>query len=355
MQLLIAILTFSFFFTSHSLYKSLVGPYVSNIYLSIFLYIIITLIGQSFYLLFDKNVNPYIEYALYIVIFTFSFMFFYYLIIDIIRLFYLKNNPQLLDLKVLIIAILLGIFGFFNRYNIKITKYDLESNKDLKLKIVFLSDLHIGDTGINKVILEKAVKKINKQNPDIVIFGGDIIERNYKAFTTNNINEIIKGIKAQYGVYGVLGNHDYYGGQSTQITKTLQEDGNINILNDRLVNFDKFILIGREDIAKTRFGDRRLDIEEILTESTDKYKIVIDHNPQNFNDSVENNIDLQVSGHTHNGQFFPFTLIVKFFHEKAYGMLKKENSTLIVSSGLSTWRIPIKLGSKPEIVVININ
>ena len=151
-----------------------------------------------------------------------------------------------------------------------------------------------------------------------------------------------------------MGNHEYYGGMPYLIADTLTQYANIKVLKDEVAEFDNFKIIGREDITKNYFGNRRKIIEKIDKIEPEKYNIVVDHNPANFRDSVENKIDLQLSGHTHNGQFFPFNLIVKFFYEKPYGLLKKQDSNLITSSGLSTWKIPIKLGSKPEIVIIDI-
>ena len=356
MELFLTIITLSFFFVSHNIYRNLFEPYINNFYLNIFVYIFLFVIGQSFWFLFNKNLNKFLEYIICMVIFIYSSMFFYYLIIDIARLFYLKNNIQVLDFNVLSFVVLMAFYGVFNRYFIKTTAYNLNTNKNIKLKIAFVSDLHIGDIGTNEKILNKMVNIINKQNVDLLILGGDIVEQNYKAFTKNQFNTFFKKIKSKYGIFAVLGNHEYYGGSPYKISETLKQNGNINVLNDELIEFDDFILIGREDNTKIIFGNKRKNIEEINTNNnTEKYKIVIDHNPAFFNDSVKNGIDLQLSGHTHNGQFFPFNIIVKFFYEKPYGLLKKDNSILITSSGLGTWKIPIKLGSKPEIVIVNIN
>lgn len=355
MHILISILTSAFFFVSHSIYRNLFEPYIKNLYLNIFAYIFLFVIGQSFWFLFNDKLNKYIEYPIYIIIFTFSCMFFYYIIMTPLRLFYFQNNMQTLDLKVILIVIAMGIFGFFNRYNVVTTKYKIETNKNVKLKIAFVSDVHLGDSGINEVILQKMVNKINEQNVDLIILGGDIVEKNDKIFTEKDHNEYFKQLKSKYGVYATLGNHEYYGGVPYKISETMENNGGIIMLNDKVAEFNDFILIGREDITKNYLVGPRKNIDEILIFPSDKYKIVIDHNPASFKESIDNEIDLQISGHTHNGQFFPYNIIVKFFYEKPYGLLKKKNNKLIISSGLSTWRIPIKLFSKPEIVIIEIN
>ena len=348
------ILSVSFYFVTHNIYKFIFAPYINNFYLNIIIYLTLFLISQSYILLNNKNINKYLEYILYIVVFVYCSLLFYYLVIDIYRFFFYYRNPQKMDLTVIFILILLGVFGFFNRYFIRVTKYNLKSNKNINLKIAFMSDLHIGDTGINSKILNNVVNKINKENVDLILLGGDVIEQKAVYFTSTKLNEYFKKLKSKYGIYAILGNHEYYSGEAYKISKTLEEN-NIKILNDDFFETKNFVLIGREDITKNYFYSKRKNINNIISFNEKKYSIVIDHNPVNFNESIDNNIDLQLSGHTHNGQFFPFNLIVKFFHKKAYGLMKKNNSILIVSSGLSTWRIPIKLFSKPEIVIVNIN
>ena len=311
--------------------------------------------SQSYYLLANKDLNKLIAYPIFLLIFVYSFMFFYYVIVDIVRIFYLQNNKQILDLKVLLVAFICGIFGMYNTYLIRITRYKITSDKNVKLKIAFMSDLHIGDTGMNNIRLKKTIDKINKENVDILILGGDIIEQDPRYFTSTKLNEYFKKINTKYGMYAVLGNHEYYGGMPYLISKTLEENGGIKVLNDDYVEFDNIVLIGREDISKNWFKSRRKDIDDITPIHLNKYNIVIDHNPTYFNEAVNNLIDLQLSGHTHNGQFFPFNLVVKFYYKKPYGLLKEDKSILITSSGLGTWRIPIKLFSKPEIVIVEIN
>ena len=354
MYIFVLIISLSFFFVSHNIYRVLCEPYITSNLLNVLTYSGLCLLGQSYLLLLHENLNKYLEYFLYIVVYIFCFMFFYYLIIDCIRFFYTQNNQHLIDYKVLIFALLLGVYGIFNRYLIKTTEYKIYTNKNVNLRIGFITDMHIGDSGINKKILNKVVKKINEKNVDIIILGGDIVEQNAKFFIDSEIYKYFKDLKTKYGIYAVLGNHEYYGGMPYLIADTLTQYANIKVLKDEVAEFDNFKIIGREDITKNYFGNRRKIIEKIDKIEPEKYNIVVDHNPANFRDSVENKIDLQLSGHTHNGQFFPFNLIVKFFYEKPYGLLKKQDSNLITSSGLSTWKIPIKLGSKPEIVIIDI-
>lgn len=280
-----------------------------------------------------------------------------FLFIDILTLFRIRINKFYATLFILTSALVVAIYGYINRSFIRITNYKLDTNKNVKLRIAFLSDVHIGAIGINEKILNKIVEKINEVKPDILLFGGDIIEAKIDD-KIRNYCKILSKAKARFGSYGVLGNHEFYVGATENIIKILEKEANIKMLNDDFVLIDNdILLVGRQDRSYSYIsGKERKTIEEIVGTKNNRYKynIVVDHNPKYFDDAVENNFNLQLSGHTHNGQFFPFNLIVKLSYEKAYGLLKKLNSILIVSSGAGTWGPPIKVFSKPEIVVIDL-
>jgi predicted MPP superfamily phosphohydrolase len=85
-----------------------------------------------------------------------------------------------------------------------------------------------------------------------------------------------------------------------------------------------------------------------------RFTVLLDHQPYNLNDAVENGIDLQISGHTHHGQMFPFNFITKAIFEVSRGYKQIENTHFYVSTGFGTWGPPIRVGNRPEIVVFNI-
>jgi predicted MPP superfamily phosphohydrolase len=243
------------------------------------------------------------------------------------------------------------IFGYFSKDKLVVTEYNIKTKKDINLKIVFVSDLHIGK--INLVCekrLEKMVGIINKIGPDMVLFGGDIVESEPKEY-----GEIFKQIRSKYGLYGVLGNHEYYPkNDPNTIAKKLEDNYGMRVLMDEFVDVGGLRLVGRVDSSCFYQKIKRKSIKEI-TDDTDKFTLLLDHNPNDFGDTIKNNIDLQLSGHTHNGQYFPFNILAKLFFVKSYGVLRKKKSTLITSSGLGYSGIPIRVASKSEIVVINLN
>lgn len=338
-----------FFATSEVLYINILYPIIKTERNRTIAHIIITLIGQSFWLLLLGRIydfSPLFDIFFYVVFVCFLYMFFGLATVRIIRLF--KNiDIRQATIVVGVVAMLFTGYGYVIPYFPSITRYSIKSEKPVKAKIAFMSDTHIGDLGMKPSIMEKAINLIAKEKVDFLVIGGDIVEGSPKNF------EKYKNIFANNPTktYGVLGNHDYYHKNYLHGVDVL-EDGNIDILLDEWKKIGNIVLIGREDITNRN----RQPVASIMN-GVDKndFLLLVDHNPHFFNDAVEQGVDLQLSGHTHNGQLFPFNLIVKFIYEKPYGLLEKAGSKLITSSGLSSWGPPIKLGSKPEIVIVEIN
>jgi len=112
-----------------------------------------------------------------------------------------------------------------------------------------------------------------------------------------------------------------------------------------------FYLIGRDDRTNTK----RKSLKELVTGlNVNLPRILMDHQPYHLDEAEKNNIDFQISGHTHNGQFFPGNLFVKKIYELGYGYLKKGNSHFYVSSGLGIWGPQYRIGTESELVVIHL-
>lgn len=274
---------------------------------------------------------------------------------------------------VILLTTAVNIYGYWNCNLIRSTNYSIGNSKNVRLKIAFLSDIHMGALGMNEKILEKVVRIINDARVDLVLFGGDLVERKISDEISRE-TEILGKIKSKLGSYGVLGNHEYYSEKPETMVKFFREKANIKILMDSCEKIDddknvngvtNITLLGRNDTSFGYSPEKNKNIRDILKfqeEQMDQdnmknkdFIIVLDHNPERFDEAVDSGVDLQLSGHTHNGQFFPFNLLVKFFYEKAYGRLLKGSSNLIVSSGLGAWGPPLKLFSPPEIVFVNLN
>jgi uncharacterized protein len=251
------------------------------------------------------------------------------------------------------------IAGFINARTINIKNLDISIRKKVtgmkNLNIALISDIHLG-TIIGKNQFEKIVDKINSLQPDVVLFAGDMVDENIKPVIEENLGESFLKVKSKDGIYAVTGNHEYIGGVE-KACKYLTEHG-IKILRDSVVKiFDEIYIIGREDRSAGAFGTgkRRKPLSELVKDLDKSLPIIMmDHQPFNLNEAVENGIDLQLSGHTHHGQIWPFNYITNAIYEVSWGYLQKGNTHFYVSSGVGSWGPPIRLANRPEIVNVRI-
>lgn len=292
-------------------------------------------------------------------------------VIDIIRLFnrWIKFTPKLIENRhnfplimgvfVCVFVIALLTYGTLNARNIKVTSYNVTTPKQAgsldKLRIALISDLHINN--INDKRHEKIVDTINQLNPDIVLIAGDIID-DIEAFEKGKIKKDLRKIKSKYGVYASLGNHDYLTGDRTDIVTNCLAEAGINVLRDNSIKIqDSFYIIGREDRSYNRSKvNKRKELSKLM-EGLDPELliIVLDHQPIDLEEAEKAGVDLQLSGHTHKGQFFPFNLITKRIFMSDYGYFETGGLQVIVTSGAGSWGPPVRIGSTPEVVNITVS
>ncbi|RXA21913.1 metallophosphoesterase [Methanosarcina sp. MSH10X1] len=261
---------------------------------------------------------------------------------------------------VLSVVSLLLIYGTWNANHPRVTHYDVFIKKAVselpELHAAMVSDIHLGLV-IDNRHLESMVKKINELAPDIVFLVGDTIDEDVRFFINGKIPETLKKLQPEYGVYAVLGNHEYIGGRSKQAIEYLRQAG-VNVLVDECVKVNnQFYVAGRDDrMASHMAGKTRIELSGLLEGIDHNLPIILlDHQPVNLGEGQRNGVDLQLSGHTHAGQFFPNTLISRHVFENSWGYLKKGESQIIVTSGFGTWGPPIRIGSYSEIVDISIS
>lgn len=252
----------------------------------------------------------------------------------------------------LVLIIVLMIVGNIKFNHPAVVNLYLKSNKPIQnkeIKIVAVSDLHLG-TFIGKKQLQKYIKLINAQHPDLVLMVGDICDHSLPAMVHQNLKEDLQKIQAPLGVYAVNGNHEYYSFHLAEVNEYYKSAG-MKVLRDGTVEVQhQFYLVGRDDYINRQ----RKKLSELM-DSFDPSKpvIVIDHQPMSLEESQQENIDLHLSGHTHNGQVFPGNLLAERFFEVSYGYKKKGNTHIYVSSGLGLWGPPYRIGTQSELVVIH--
>jgi hypothetical protein len=222
------------------------------------------------------------------------------------------------------------------------------------LKVVVASDIHLG-TIIGRKRLDRIVETINGLNPDLVLFPGDIVDEDLGPVIRENLGESLRSIKSRDGVFAVTGNHEYIGGADAACRYL--EEHSITILRDATVSLPSGLqLVGREDRARRQFtGMLRKSLQELmLGVDTTRPVILLDHQPFGLDEAVRAGVDLQLSGHTHHGQIWPFNYITKAIYELSWGYLRVGTTHIYVSSGVGTWGPPIRLGNSPEIVMITL-
>lgn len=274
------------------------------------------------------------------------------------KLPFMKDSRPNTGLLTIILVTIILIYGSWNAGNPRVINYNIEISKEVKgltsLKAVMVSDLHLGRT-VDNGSLQKMVAKINELKPDLILMPGDIVQDS-DIFLEQNMVETLGGLKAKYGVFMSLGNHEYYGGSQKLVVDRLRAGG-IQVLQDQYVKVDdSFYIMGREDPAVRRSGRGiRLTLSEI-TKGMDKDNpvILLNHQPIELEEARQQGVDLQVSGHTHRGQIFPANLITSRIFEEDWGYLKRETLQLIVTCGYGTWGPPLRIGNRPEIVNIDI-
>lgn len=336
---------------------------IRPIYLFGIIVLFLTLMGTMFfgdYMPKDiAKVSAFIGYT-YVVVFAYLLLSF--LLVDIVRVanhffHFFPSGMSVIRLWAMVgtlaitgIALVVGHYKFNHPSIVTLNLRTDKPKQNKELKIVAVSDLHLGIC-TDKKDLKNYVKLINNQHPDIVLLVGDISDRSIKPLIRQNMAEELRSIIAELGVFAINGNHEYYA-EKTNATAQYLESAGIRVLRDSscLVE-NSFYLIGRDD----RTNHQRKKLSEI-TEGLDKTKLLIlmDHQPFHLEEAEQNEIDFQISGHTHNGQFFPINLLEKKMYELSYGYLKKGFTHYYVSSGLSLWGPPYRIGTQSELVVINL-
>jgi len=257
-----------------------------------------------------------------------------------------------------IISSALIIAGFINalspvvrHYTISIDKY---AGNIQNFRIAAVSDIHLGSI-IRRRSIIKLSSMLKKVKPDIIFLLGDIVDGEIGPVMRKNLLKYFTCPKCRDGLLAITGNHEFIGGAA--VTIPYIEKNGIRVLKDEVVTIENAIqVIGRLDRDGLRFGNsERLPLKKLM-EQTDRSKpvIVLDHQPVNLKEAGECGADLQLSGHTHNGQMWPLNYITNQIYELSYGYMKKGNTHYIVSSGFGLWGPRVRLGSRPEIVVVDI-
>ena len=274
-----------------------------------------------------------------------------------------------------LLAILLFTYGFIHARSPKTVNYDISVNKETesvkKLRVVLIADLHLSVNSDIK-LTEKMVDLVNSADADLVVVAGDIFTSNIEGLKdADKYAEVLRQMKAKYGVYAVYGNHDvdedlFSGFALSPVSEAYRtpemeqffKDAGFNVLYDESVPIadGEITLVGRIDGEKAGDGTRNRSDAKTLLAGVDKSKpvIVVQHEPIDYKNLSENGADVVLSGHTHNGQIFPGNLFIPLFNENGYGVKTIYGMETVVTAGVGYYGPPVRLGTDSEVTVVDI-
>lgn len=224
-----------------------------------------------------------------------------------------------------------------------------------KLKIVQISDIHAGPT-LKRSWIEALVKRINRLEPDIVVLTGDLVDGSVSRLGVDVAP--LAELKAGFGKYFVTGNHEYYSGVLPWIEKVKELGFEVFLNSHKIVEIEgaRLLLAGVTDFRAGGFIKEHVsDPFLALKDAPDAdYRILLAHQPKSVHEAARAGFDLQISGHTHGGQFWPWNLFVGFDQPVTAGLEKIDGMHIYVSRGTGYWGPPVRLGAPSEITLIRL-
>ncbi|MEC7986474.1 MAG: metallophosphoesterase [Myxococcota bacterium] len=260
----------------------------------------------------------------------------------------------------ILVSAVVGFFGFQKALRLAEVKRvpvylpNLSSEWE-GLRVVQLTDIHIGSTS-DRSVMQQIVDRVNELKPDIVAITGDLVDGSVSDL--HHHVEPIFSIKATIGVYFCSGNHDYYSGVE-QWSRFLQQGG-IEVLSNRHIIHARgeaeLVIAGVRDLHAHRIiPQHRCDpVEALRGASKDALRLLLVHQPKSIQLMKEETVDLVLAGHTHGGQFFPFSLLIHLAQPWNAGLYQTKYAQLYVSRGTTHWGPPIRFGADHEITLLEL-
>ena len=268
----------------------------------------------------------------------------------------LQINPKPAFYIPLIFSLAISVLGAFEAWDIKIEKVTLAHEKIPPAlsgtRIVQISDVHLGLIVRHKR-LRKILEAVRTAEPDILVSTGDLVDGQINKL--EGLAEMMQNIKPRYGKYAVTGNHEFYAGLHDSLVFT-RKAGFTILRNKGMTITDHFNIAGVDDRTGNFFNEFPEKSEQEMLKELDrnKFTLLLKHRPEVNHESL-GLFDLQLSGHTHKGQIFPFNIITLLYFPIHWGCLNPvDHCYLYVSRGSGTWGPPIRFLSPPEVTLIEL-
>lgn len=244
-------------------------------------------------------------------------------------------------------------WGFFNANSTVVRHYMVALDKPMAqpLRIGVASDLHL-DSGFffGARELDRLAAIFAAEQVDVILLPGDVINDRPDAFYAEGMAAHLRALQAPLGIFATLGNHEFYG-DAEENAQALRNAG-VQVLRDAVaVVADRVVIAGRDDDTHAN----RPPLAVLLQQTRrDLPVLVLDHRPTEIMENVQTPMDIQFSGHTHNGQVFPANFIVRALYRLHYGHEAIDGKEIFVSSGYGFWGVPLRLGSRSEVLIVDV-
>jgi predicted MPP superfamily phosphohydrolase len=243
---------------------------------------------------------------------------------------------------------IITIYGYIKANRIKINEHDLFiKNLKEELNILHFSDVHIGSMR-GKKLLKNIVNKINSTDAEIAILSGDLADGTCPI----EIDDFSPLADSKVPIIFTPGNHDYYPGLENVITSA--ENANLKVLFNDKIEFKGLNIYGFFVSSILKPGVTIENSNDFSMLKPDEVNIVINHFPVYWEEFKKIGVDIQLSGHTHGGQFYPIRFLMRLMFKYVRGVFKKDDSYLVVTDGVGTYQSPIRWGTDAEILLLRL-
>ena len=266
-----------------------------------------------------------------------------------------EGHTRFISTTAIVVCVLILIYGFFEARNIDVRTIVIKTEKLIpgeKVRIMQISDVHFSPM-IGKEMAQKIKQIADERKPDLMVSTGDLLDPGIKE--RDEIVSLLQQIKLSLGKIAIMGNHEFY---STEVySETFIADAGFTLLRNQSVKIgNNLIVSGVDDPAIRRVKDASVPpIHAYLTPKTkDRYTVLLKHQPR-IEENSERYFDLQLSGHTHGGQIFPFNYFVRLVFPYMYGRYDlSDDAVLYVNRGAGTWGPPFRFLAQPEVAIIDL-
>jgi predicted MPP superfamily phosphohydrolase len=248
------------------------------------------------------------------------------------------------------------IYGYFEALHIRTEHVTVKTSKMPekigRFRVVQISDVHLGLI-VGKSRLKRILRQVKHARPDILVSTGDLVDGQMDDLEA--LTDMFQNIPTRYGKFAITGNHEFYAGIDRALAFT-EKAGFIMLRGEGITVSNLLNIAGVDDPARKRYSPDLAASEKAVLEKMPrgKFTLLLKHQPVINRESI-GLFDLQLSGHTHKGQIFPFNLVTKRFYPMHTGLSKVNgNALLYVSRGSGTWGPPVRFLSPPEVTVIDI-